>query len=529
VEPVRRALGVFIAAVSAMSFATTVQAAPPNDPTARARAALERALDILEGQANDPRAATMVLRDLSISLADLPPAERRLAEELLARPTDSGSSAQHYDVARKYFRKRCEPNYCVHWVVRGRHAPSSSTWINKVVSAMNRVWNTEVIDLAYRKPKNDSSSGGHRGGNPNGRIDIFVADVGRQGIYGYCTSDDPARGSRSDVSAYCVVDDDFVRSQFPSGAAGVKALKVTLAHEFQHAVQFAYDFREDRWFMEGTATNMEAVVYPGIPDNYQYFPSSPLRSRNGTTNGPWWPIDMFDPNRLNQYGVWIFFRFLCEDATSSTHPITVEPDCAIVREIWEAAAAVEGTLDGGQYSTEAVIAALGARGKTFGDVFRRFGVANARPAAWYKNGSDYPAAGHVVYVPIGPGSWLGQAVDMFHMSNDYTRLVPGEGANSASISVDLPNTSTGSMATALVIYTNGTFTEHPFTLNASGDGTVAGLDFNPSTVSRIILIYTNGGTSFSNCGSDNSFPVFSCRGVSDNDSTLGYDFSIVVS
>ena len=35
-------------------------------------------------------------------------------------------------------------------------------------------------------------------------------------------------------------DDDFSKKQFP-GRHGVAALKVTAAHEFNHAIQFAYD------------------------------------------------------------------------------------------------------------------------------------------------------------------------------------------------------------------------------------------------------------------------------------------------
>jgi hypothetical protein len=40
----------------------------------------------------------------------------------------------------------------------------------------------------------------------------------------------------------------------------VRPLKVTAAHEFFHAVQFAYDIGEDGWLMESTATWMEEHV-----------------------------------------------------------------------------------------------------------------------------------------------------------------------------------------------------------------------------------------------------------------------------
>ena len=39
-----------------------------------------------------------------------------------------------------------------------------------------------------------------------------------------------------------------------------------------------------------------------IHDNFQYFAESPLRHQNANTDGPWWPVDLFDPDFGNQYG-----------------------------------------------------------------------------------------------------------------------------------------------------------------------------------------------------------------------------------
>ena len=50
----------------------------------------------------------------------------------------------------------------------------------------------------------------------------------------------------------------------------INALRVTAAHEFFHAIQFAYDVKEDLWFMEGSATWVEDEVYDSINDNYQF-------------------------------------------------------------------------------------------------------------------------------------------------------------------------------------------------------------------------------------------------------------------
>ena len=59
-----------------------------------------------------------------------------------------------------------------------------------------------------------------------------------------------------DYSAYVVVDDDFSTAQL-GASGGLGGLRATAAHEFFHAVQYAYDSSEDAWLTEGTAVWME--------------------------------------------------------------------------------------------------------------------------------------------------------------------------------------------------------------------------------------------------------------------------------
>ena len=107
------------------------------------------------------------------------------------------------------------------------------------------------------------------------------------------------------------------------GVDELDPLQVTVAHEFFHAVQFAYDAFEDAWFMEGTASWMEDEVYTDVNDNLQYLADSPLRH-------PEEPLDFGTQNYLGWYGSWVFFRFLEEY-------IADQPDPSIVRAAWEAA------------------------------------------------------------------------------------------------------------------------------------------------------------------------------------------------
>jgi hypothetical protein len=566
---VHKALGVI--AVTAVALAVVagsgaaVERKPllPAQPQAMrgippANVALQRALAIFRprlaepafrGLSEDPRGATMALRDLAATKQFLQGRDRRLANAILSRPTDGRQG--DYTAPKGDFRRTCPPNVCIHWVTSSRDAPSLTDrnprnhipdWIDRTKGVMKTVWSKEISTFGYRKPKPDKPYGGHRGGNPNSKLDIFIQDIGRFGLYGYCTTDDPRRGKRRDVSAYCVFDDDYKRKQFP-GIHGVSALKVTAAHEFHHASQFAYDWKEDRALMEGTATNMEADVYGSIHDNYQYFVSSPLRPKNNANNGPWWPVDLFDAQPTDapyffHYGSWIFYRFLEEYFGDSNHPSN-HRDIAINRQIWTQAKAVTGTNKGGKYSTQAIAAAIAARTDpnttlpaTFRDVFATFGYANARPDLWYRDGALYPRAGSVNRGSFGPGDTNSGTWGMYHFSNDYLLFKTAADAltgTTIDFTLNFPDTSRGSNATIVVLNANGTITVQSAELDSAGDAIVTGVPFDDANVNGVLLVITNDSLRMKQCG---SYPLgspvqFACRGVG-RDDLNGYNFSVAV-
>ena len=153
-----KAVGVFVIFAVALTAVGSAGAERQHGRAAlpRPEVALERALAIfrphladpafrLHGKV-DPRGATVVLRDLAASVRYLSPADRRIAQAILARPTDSGSG--NYTAPKSDFRAKCYPDFCVHWVRSTRDAPSLRDrsprnhvpdWIDKVKSVMNVV------------------------------------------------------------------------------------------------------------------------------------------------------------------------------------------------------------------------------------------------------------------------------------------------------------------------------------------------------------------------------------------------------
>ena len=159
--------------------------------------------------------------------------------------------------------------------------------------------------MGFRAPMSDGSSADH---GPNDKLDVYLADVGASGLSGYVATDDPNANDDAyryrNYSTYIVVDDDFSTSQL-GASGGLGGLRATAAHEFFHAVQYAYDSSEDPWLTEGTAVWMEDEVADDVNANRRWLRSSPLVH-------PWVPID--SSRGMNEYGAWIFWRFLTESA-----------------------------------------------------------------------------------------------------------------------------------------------------------------------------------------------------------------------
>ncbi|HYF73657.1 MAG TPA: MXAN_6640 family putative metalloprotease, partial [Nocardioides sp.] len=327
--------------------------------TSHARRAPERAPARPDARPTARPDATLALRDLFRALPQLGDQDRREAHGLLARPTDGDGDREGdgYTVAAE---KKCRNHVCVHWVESTADAPPDEAWVGTTLTFMNKVWRTEVGSLGYRPPVSDR----HRGGN--GKFDVYLKELGARGLYGYCAPERRAPGEKWLASGYCVLDNDFSQDQY--GAPPRDSLRVTAAHEFFHAVQFAYDYGEDPWLMEATATWMEEKVADDVNDNRQYLPY-------GQLGAPASPLDTLNQEGFNQYGNWLFVEYLAHRFGDG-----------VVRAIWTRAGAYPGS--GHQYSTNAVKGVLKTRGG-FPGVYRSFAVANVIPARTYREGDKW--------------------------------------------------------------------------------------------------------------------------------------------
>ncbi|MGH2636155.1 MAG: MXAN_6640 family putative metalloprotease, partial [Actinomycetota bacterium] len=451
----------------------------------------------------DPRAATHVLRDLAVGVAELGGPERGRALAILARPTAGAAGARGYSTPSEV---ACSTHFCLHWVETTSDAPPLADaggdgipdWVEVNAATLERSWETEIVDYGYRPPKSDLGSDDH---GPDGRVDVYLADVGADGLFGYCATDDPGLLggvlASHDVSGYCVLDNDFKAGQFP-GVSGVAGLQATAPHEFFHLVQFGYDVFEDVWFMESTATWMEDEVFDAVNQNRDYLAASSMR--RGAV-----PVDDGDRRRLSLYGNWIFIRFLSEYAGSGG-----VPDPSIVRRAWELADASAGAPDA--YSIQALEQAAGERGFELRQAFADFGAANLAPERFYEEGEAYPTPSIDRWFRVSAGradtGWWD--VESRHLTSSYLEFRPGAGLASRSrlrASVDAPESFAGSAATAVVFFLDGRVRFTDVELDAAGDGSRT-LPFGAGTVARVVLVLTNAGTGY-RCWTGS---VFACSG-----------------
>jgi len=250
--PARARLLLTLAAAALLALAAST-------PPARAATGLAQAVPSLASPAQVPF---------------VPPRPR--PTEARPRPTDDPDPNRNaYTVPEAPRSPACGANFCVHWVAAGLDAPRLADadhdgipdYVETVLRIAERVHAVENGKLGWREPKSD----GRRGGD-HGKTDVYLSEIGGQ-LFGYAAPDS-GQGTRRNpeprrLHGYLVLDNDYSPFEFPR-TTPVHDLEVTLAHEYNHILQFGYDAYQDPWFAESTATWMEDQVYNGINDYLRY-------------------------------------------------------------------------------------------------------------------------------------------------------------------------------------------------------------------------------------------------------------------
>ncbi|MDQ4144341.1 MAG: hypothetical protein M3198_11475, partial [Actinomycetota bacterium] len=484
----------------------------------------------------DPHDATGLLRDLALHKNELEGSDRRRAKSILARPTDGASDPQNdgYKPSANV-KTQCYDHdgdsmtaeVCFNWVTSTSDAVSPADtnanqipdFVDAASYSMVDVWQKEIVDLGFRRPQSDANSKNNGSTTEEGQVgalDVYLADIGDDGLYGYCTTDEPGAATKKTVSAYCVIDNDYDPSQYSAPrpeVSGEQALQVTLAHEFFHAIQFNYDWREALFLMEGTAVWMENEVYDGIDASYAYIFDSALHQ-------PEIPLDAYQGGNDDEnfeYGAFVFFTWLSE----VYGPGWPGSDPTIVREVWEQAGgtkrgigAVKAAVTNGDWdAADSGVTPYPGPSTPFRDFFAEWGAANYWYDAYYEEGyldggpcqfkpNSYfhtlrcfrpPTDGQFVLgADNAKTGW--RSLPMDRLSTRYVEMFPGGPAatNQLKVWVDLPAKARGGEATILKLSPEGYPSTTRIKLNADGDGSKT-VPFKGS-VYTVHLVLSNTGS-----------------------------------
>jgi hypothetical protein len=330
------------------------------------------------------------------------------------------------DVAEAAASPDCGAHFCVHWAAFGIDAPSRADrngngipdYVERVLAVAENVHHVENEVLGWPAPLGDGSRGGG-----HDKTDIYLTELAGEQVFGY-TATDPAEANPDGTppmrrSAYLVLDNDYSSFDYPGTKPG-RDLKVTLAHEYNHVLQYglaAEDVERDPWFAESSAVWMEDQVYNGINDYLRY-----VRRWAGTgkRTGMWKrPLTQ---GSMKEYGSAVWNEWLVHHYGRP-----------IIRDAWEDAADARPTGFAVAAYEEALRA---AGGSTFGHEFTRFAadVAEWRTGTGFRESYLYPD------LPRQGTLTLGAAAQTRHLNHTTFSLiqVPAVEASAVEVHVKAP-------------------------------------------------------------------------------------------
>ncbi len=178
-------------------------------------------------------------------------------------------------------------NFVIHYYPSGPNAAAPGL-VDSAAAVAEEVLAREIGELGFRDVPRFA----------DGRYHIYLQDLGA--MFGYTAATQPVPGLPSgDYYSLLVLDNDFPPEVF--GLPTLDALRVTLAHEFFHAVQFGYaNLVDQAYYMELSAVWMENLVYPDIGDYRRYLPAY-LQSLDRP---------MYQTDGAREYGMVLWAQFL---------------------------------------------------------------------------------------------------------------------------------------------------------------------------------------------------------------------------
>jgi hypothetical protein len=432
----------------------------------------------------------IVLKALSLYAPDLLPAEYRGARvDKCGTPAaieiERALSGLSPEAAARIRGLRARPtcstyfsttHFRIHYDTTGTHMIlgwPDTTYRDALAAALENSWEQEVTTLGFRQPPSDGSD--PDGGGGSALYDVYLQNL--SGYFGYCqgTYTVPSTPTLTDCTSYIVIDNDYAGFGY---ADPQDPMKVTVAHEFNHACQYAHDYLESVWYMECTSTWIEDYVYDSVNDYRNYLPYF--------YNYPYASLDWNDGTGLRMYGscVWSFFL--------SEH---LGPEA--VRAVWTAA-------EGGGTTYSVMDAALGLYGTSLEQEFKTFCVWNwftgiRSDGTHFEEGASWPLVAaertYTSFPLVGGGPTVAHRPD--HMAFNFIHLNnPGGSQDLLDISYDGPDlVTTRNLACVNVKTTGGATSERDeISLSPEGSGAATIAEWDHLSQACVVVVNASTGT-----------------------------------
>lgn len=367
--------------------------------------------------------------------------------------------------------------------------------IDSYASALDTAWTTEVVVFGWAAPPVLPSN------PPPGNLYHVRIDNLEWGLYGYVSTAGDHAGlvgnnpntpwNDQDAYATCMV---LNRDYSAFGGTPLQAMQATVAHEFNHSIQFGYgaitgNNAPDLSFAEASSTWMEDEVFDAANDNYYYL----------------WPsfetcMGEYDPAYPHSvYDYWITFRGLTEPYGSGIAGGGEQ----IMQEFWE-----ETSKSSTSNMLSALNSALVKKGTTLADAYHAYAIAvkfNKPCTGGYvlpycqEEGNAYvaaagPTAVHGTVASVG-GSYTGSLADNYSLN--WIKLPTG----TTPYRVTLRNQSSGGQLRGSVVCDTGSaLVITPFPQVVGGGGSSALASVNPSGCHSVVAVLTNQAQTADNPG-----------------------------
>lgn len=428
--------------------------------TALQKAILLQAGDMVEV----PHCGTPLKHGLQRDWNKLEPSTQKLLAKQVAAPVLSGAELTLLSPSGRF---------AIHYTTSGVDAVPSLAWVQTVAQTFDDVA-TSYSSRGWRMAPTVA-------GAP---YDVYLLNLAPQRIYGQTTSGQiiPSAGFPNAFSSFLEIDNDFAEVVYTGATGGpyspTQSLQITAAHEYQHAIQYGYNFFFDIWFAEATSTWHEDELYDGVNQLYNYIPAwfnnstLPLDTAVSTTTG-------------GGYGRWIFNRFLSE-----------QHGAAVVRSAWEKLATFDSP--GGNADipmvpvlenlllTSPLNSNLTAEFFAFAKrVYDRNWAGRPDPADVSRIHAATPVASFASY-PVNATRFPGStSVTLPHYSFVYYKFTPAGAAGDLTIAISR----TSGIRTAVFKKTAGTISE--ILASPSGSYTVAGFGALNAATDEVVLLVAN--------------------------------------